>query len=112
MFIGVEYKLPMYDKVKFGLLSSTTFNNPFTYTEARLVAQYSPADWFEFNINYAYGTFGSSFGWMLNFHPKGFNFFIGSDNTYFGKFSPQFIPTGKLNTSIHFGFNVKWGERR
>ena len=110
MYISAEYKLPMYDKVKFGLLSATTFNGPHTYSEARLVAQYSPAKWFEFSLNYAYGSLGHSFGWMLNFHPKGFNFFIGNDNFYLGKYSPQLIPVGKIKMNINFGFNITWGS--
>ena len=112
MYISAEYKLPMYDKVKFGLLSATTFNGPHTYSEARLVAQYSPAKWFEFSLNYAYGSLGHSFGWMLNFHPKGFNFFIGNDNFYLGKYSPQLIPVGKIKMNINFGFNITWGSEK
>ena len=112
MFIGAEYRLPMYDKVKFGILSATTFHGPHTYSEGRLVAQYAPADWFEFNINYAYSTLGSSLGWMINFHPKGFNFFIGSDHFYLGKLSPQGIPLADLKLNINFGFNITWGASK
>ena len=110
MFLAAEYELPVYDKVKFGLLSQTTFNGPHTYAEGRLVAQYSPSEWFDISLNYAYGSLGSSFGWMLNFHPKGFNFFIGSDHFYIGKYSPQLLPVGKINMNISFGFNITWGS--
>jgi hypothetical protein len=49
---------------------------------------------------------------MLNFHPKGFNFFIGNDNFYLGKYSPQLIPVGKIKMNINFGFNITWGSEK
>lgn len=47
--------------------------------------------WFDATVNYGASTYGSSFGWMINFHPKGFNFFIGSDHQFFSV-TPQFVP--------------------
>ena len=69
MNIGAEYILPYYKNLKFGLLSSTHFNKPFTWSEARLSANVAPVRWFEASVNYAISSFGSSLGWVLNFHP-------------------------------------------
>lgn len=101
---GVEYALPMYSQVKFGLLSSTRFQGDYTWNEERISANYSPLSWLEGNINFGIGTYGADFGWQLNIHPKGFNFFIGMDHLL-GKVSKQFIP---LNSRAQFsmGMNV------
>ena len=108
--IGAEYALPMYKKLRFGFLSSTRINGPFTWSEARISANVAPVSWVEASVNYAYGSFGSSFGWVLNFHPRGFNFFIGT-NHLFGKVTPQGIPVGKANAHINIGFNITWRSR-
>lgn len=108
MNIGAEYALPVYDKLKFGLLSSTQFNGPFTWTEARLSANVNPTKWFGASVNYAYSTFGSSFGMLINFHPKGFNFFIGTDHML-GEVNTQFIPMNS-NANISMGFNIVLGH--
>lgn len=106
--VGAEYALPAYDKLKFGLLSSTNFNGPFTWTEARVSANVNPTKWFGASVNYAYSTFGSSFGMLLNFHPKGFNFFIGTDHMI-GEVNSQFIPLSS-NVNLSMGFNITLGH--
>ena len=109
--VGVEYALPIYDKLRFGLLSSTYINKPFTWTEARLSANVAPVDWFEASVNYAISKFGSSLGWVLNFRPRGFNFFIGTDHM-FTHITPQFVPVGKANMSVNMGFNITWKHKK
>lgn len=101
--VGVEYALPMYDKVRFGLLSTTRFQGDYTWNEERLSVNYAPCKWFELNINGGLGTFGGSFGWMLNVHPVGFNFFIGMDHTL-GSVSKQWVPL-RSNADFAMGIN-------
>lgn len=107
--IGAEYVFPYYKNLKFGFLSSTHINKPFTWSEGRFSANIAPISWFDASINYACSTFGSSLGWVLNFHPKGFNFFIGTDHMI-TKVNPQFIPIGHANANISLGFNVTFGD--
>ena len=109
--IGAEYALPMYKNLRFGFLSSNYINGPFSWSEARFSANVAPVKWFEASVNYGMGKFGSSFGWVLNFHPKGFNFFIGSNHT-FGKLTPQGVPVGNANAHINLGFNITWGQKK
>lgn len=111
MNIGAEYTLPYYKKLRFGLLSSTHFNKPFTWSEARISANVAPVDWFEASVNYAYSSFGSSLGWVLNFHPSGFNFFIGTDHMI-TKVTPQYVPVGNANANVCLGFNITWGKKK
>lgn len=108
MNFGAEYALPAYDRLKFGLLSSTRFNGPFTWTEARLSANVNPTNWFGAGVNYALSTYGSSLGLILNFHPKGFNFFIGTD-CMLGEVNSQFIPMNS-NANVSMGINFILGK--
>lgn len=109
MNIGAQYVFPYYKKLSFGFLSSTHFNKPFTWTEGRFYANIAPIKWFDASVNYAASTYGSSFGWILNFHPKGFNFFIGSDHMIF-KVTPQFVPVHNLNANFSMGINFTFGN--
>lgn len=104
--VGVSYTLPMYDKVTFGLLSTTRFQGDYSWNEERLSANYNPCKWFGMNVNGGIGTYGPSFGWMLNLHPTGFNFFVGMDHML-GKTSKEFIPLNS-NASFAMGINIVW----
>lgn len=106
--IGAEYVFPFYDKLRFGFLSSTRINGQYSWSEGRLSANVAPIKWFDASVNYGVSSFGSSFGWLLNFHPRGFNFFIGMDHLM-GKVNPQFIPVESANMNVSFGFNVTFG---
>ncbi|WP_308551788.1 hypothetical protein [uncultured Mediterranea sp.] len=44
-------------------------------------------------------------GWIVNFHPKGFNLFVGMDQLI-GKVSKQYIPIDHMNSNVSLGFNV------
>ena len=102
--VGVEYELPYYRKLKFGLLNSTCIAGPYTWTQFRLSANVAPVKIFSATANVAYGTYGFDFGWMLNLHTqKGFNLFVGMDHTL-GKLAKQGIPLNS-NASLNFGIN-------
>ena len=105
LVVGAEYALPMYDKLSFGLLSPSRFNGPYTWSEGRLSANVSPLSWLEGGVNVAVSSFGTSAGWILNLHPKGFSIFLGMD-CLVGKVNPQFIPVNNANASFSCGFNV------
>lgn len=109
--IGAEYAFPLYDKLHFGFLSSTRINGAYSWSEGRISANVAPVRWFNAGVNYAISSFGSSFGWLLNFHPRGFNFFVGMDHLM-GKVSPQFIPVKSGNMNISLGFNVTFGDKK
>lgn len=101
---GAEYTLPCYRKLTFGLLSSTRIAGKFTATECRLSANVAPVKVFSAGANFAAGTYGCSFGWMLNAHPRGFNFFIAMDHTL-GKLAKQGLPLSS-NASLNMGINI------
>ncbi len=51
----------------------------------------------------AFGSFGTSFGWLLNYHNTGFSIFLGMDHTL-GKVTKQWAPLSS-NASLNFGMN-------
>jgi len=103
MNIGGEYVFPYYRKLTFGLLNTTRIQGKYTWTNFRFSANVAPAKIFSAGVNVGLGTFGASFGWILNFHTKGFNLFAGMDHTM-GKLAKQGIPLSG-NTEFSMGIN-------
>lgn len=111
MNFGAQYTLSTYDRLNFGLLSSTRLQGRYTWTEARVSANVAPLSWFEASVNYALSNFGSAAGLMLNFHPRGFNFFIAADLPI-GKFEPAyFAPIHHAMTNVNLGINFTFGPK-
>lgn len=109
--VGVEYEIPYVKQISVGILYSAQTNELYTNEETRFFANLSPTKWFDLSANYAMTTLGESYGCVMNFHPKGINFFIGSD-FMITDVSPQYIPLNNLNSNIFFGFNIALGKRR
>lgn len=107
--IGAEYEMPFYKNLTGGFLFTQRIAGCFSWTEGRFLANVKPTKWFDASINYAASTYGSSLGWIINFHPKGFNFFIGSDHQFF-KITPQIVPVGKASAQITLGMNITFGS--
>lgn len=106
MNLGAEYNLPVYRRITFGFLSSTRFRGPYTWTDARLSANWEPLKWLDGGVSFSANSFAASMGWIINIHPKGFNFFLGMDHIL-GKTTKEFIPKTS-NASIALGMNVTW----
>ena len=98
-----EYTLPSYRKLTFGALSTTRFGT-FGWTDFRLSANVAPTNIFSASTSFGIGTYGASFGWLLNFHPKGFNIYLGMDHTM-GKVAKQMLPLSS-NAHVNFGINI------
>lgn len=104
--VGAEYNLPVYRKITFGVLSSTRIKGAYTWTEGRLSANWTPLSWIDGGVSFAVNNFTASMGWVLNIHPKGYNFFIGMDHLL-GKMSKEYIPLSS-NASINLGMSITW----
>lgn len=102
--LGVEYQLPMYQQMSFGLLGQHHFAGEYSWTEARLSANWTPLKWLNGGVNFGVNTFCTSAGWVLNIHPKAVNFFIGMDHIL-GKQTKEGVPLSS-NASINLGLNV------
>lgn len=100
----------MYRKLSFGALSSTRINGKYSWTEGRVSANWKPLRWLDGGVNFAVNTFTTSAGWILNIHPKGYNFFVGMDHIL-GKTSKEFIPLSS-NASVALGMNITFGSNK
>lgn len=106
--LGAEYEMPFYKKLTGAFLFTQYVGGCQSWTEGRFYANVKPSKWFDASVNYGASSFGNSFGWMINFHPRGFNFFVGSDHQFFNV-TPQLLPVGNASASINIGFNVTFG---
>lgn len=105
MNIGVEYTLPYYRQLTFGLLNTTRLAGTYNWTEFRISANIQPVKYISASANLVCGTYGVGFGWMLNVTTgKGFNLFLGMDRTP-GKLTKQFAP---LNSNANFNFGINF----
>ncbi len=104
--VGAEYTLPVYRKVSFGALCTSRINGAYSWTEGRLSANYAPLNWLDGGVSFAVNSFTTSMGWVLNLHPKGYNFLIGMDHIL-GKTSKEMIPLSS-NASLTVGMNITW----
>ena len=105
LVIGAEYEMPFYNKLSAGFLSTTKINGPYSWSEGRFAANISPLSWFEAGINYGISSYGSTMGWIVNFHPRVMSLFVGMDYIV-GKVSKQYIPLNNMNMNLSFGLNV------
>lgn len=105
MNIGVEYELPYYRPLSFGLLNTTRMAGGYTWTEFRLSANVIPVKYVSASANLVMGTYGVGFGWLLNITSgKGANLFLGMDRVP-GKLSKQLVPLNS-NFNFNFGLNI------
>ncbi|OAV68609.1 hypothetical protein Barb6XT_00914 [Bacteroidales bacterium Barb6XT] len=103
---GAEYSL-LDNMIGLGLLSSTSFNPFNVYTELTASANFRPVDWFAATLSYsAIHSHFKTYGIALNFSPKGFNFFLGSDYMI-SKVTPQFIPVNVGGSNLYLGMSIK-----
>ncbi len=100
---GVEYTLPYYRPLRFGLVNTTRFNGSFTWTDFRVSANVQPVKCLDLSANLGMGTYGVGFGWLVNVSTKGINFFLGMDRTL-GKLAKNGIPLNS-NASVNLGIN-------
>lgn len=108
---GLEFRMPFYDRLSLGILSSTRIIGPQTWSEGRFSLNVAPVRCFSLSANYGISHFGSSAGAALSLHCKGFNLFLGTDSYIpFFHLNPQGIPVRTLNTRVSFGLNFLFGK--
>ena len=111
MYLGAEYEMPFYKPLSAGILYSNRFGDEMGWYDVRGFLTVSPLKWFEASVNCGVSTYGTGLGWMLNFHPAGFSFFLGSD-FMITKVTPQFIPSNNMNASVTMGISIPFGKRK
>lgn len=100
---GVDYKLPVYDKLHFGLMNTTNLSSVFPMTEFRLSANIQPLKGVAASVSAAAGTYGTNYGFLLSLGNKGFNFTLGMDYANI-KMDKNYIPLTS-NADFHMGIS-------
>lgn len=113
MYLSTEYNMPFYKPLSVAVLYGKCFSKSqlTRWSELRGYVNISPLKWLEASVNVGHTTYGTSLGWLFNFHPAGFTFFVGSDYMI-TKVTPQYIPVDNLNSHITLGLNLALGKRR
>lgn len=108
---GFEAKMPFYERLSFGLLGTAHIDKGAKWYEGRFSANIAPLDWLSFATDYAYSSFGHSFGFVMNIHCQGFNFFVGTDSLLPVINLKNKVPTSRMNTNAAFGINFHFGKK-
>ncbi len=108
--VAGEYSL-LNDKIGIGLLSSTCFSAPKVWTELMASANFRPVNWFNATVNFSTSNLGHSLGAMINFCPRGFNFFIGSDYIPF-KYAKQGVPLSTAKVNLVLGMAITFNHSK
>lgn len=105
--VGTEYGFAQ-NKISLGLLGTMRFgiNN---YFEGMLSFNMKPCKWFSAAVNGSLSNIGHSLGAVINFHPRGFNFFIGTDYVL-ARYGKQFIPIDRAKTNVSIGMNFTFNH--
>jgi hypothetical protein len=113
MYLGAEYSMPFYKPLSVAVLYGHGFSSieANRWNDFRTYLNISPVKWFEATVNCGFSTYGTSLGWMLNFHPALLSFFIGSDYMV-TNVTPQFLPVDDLNSHFTMGINIPIGKRK
>lgn len=102
---GVEYALPIYNKVRFGALYTGRINGIYTWHQGMLSANYRPWKWLEINANTSISSTGTNFGGALNMNLGIAKLYIGADRI-FGDVSKEFIPIDNMNGQVNVGLTL------
>lgn len=111
MYVGAEYNMPFYRPLSVAVLYGKRFGSFGGWDDVRGYVNISPSKVVEASVNVGYSTFGTSWGWMFNFHPAGLSFFVGSDYML-TRVTPQYIPIDNLNGHVTLGVNFPLGRKR
>lgn len=102
--VSAEVEMPFYKPLKIGLLNTTRMMSNHAWNETRLSVNVAPVSWFAASLSGAAGSFGPTFGCMLNFHPKGFCFYTGFDCLP-SSFSHEGVPLNR-NVQLNLGMAI------
>lgn len=111
--IGAEYNI-LDGHIAFGVLSHTKFCQSFTYSELTASANFRAGNWFTWTLSHTFlgrnrpGVFGTT----INFHPAGFNLFLGADyiDLSFAKYRNIPIPRAMKSINVYFGLGFNFGK--
>lgn len=109
--VGLEFRMPFWQRLSAGVLGTYRFDGPYSWWETRGSVNLALLRWFSLSGNYAYSTYGESYGAAINFHPNGINLFVGIDSYKPAlNMTRQYIPIDSFNTNLAVGLNIAFGK--
>ena len=112
---GVEYNI-LNNHIAFGLLSHTEFCNAFTTTELTASVNFRIGRWLSTSFSHTFlnRNVPGTFGWALNIHPAGFNFFVGADfiDVRFAKYDSVPVPKMLKSANLYVGLGFNLGRAK
>ena len=111
--VGLEARMPFYEKLSFGLLGTHRFDGPYSWTEGRASINIAPLKKFSASCSYAVSDFGNSVGAAVNLHSAFLTLFAGVDSFLPAtNLTPQYVPIDSWNTNLTVGLNFTVGAYR
>ena len=111
--VGLEARMPFYEKLSFGLLGTHRFDGPYSWSEARGSVNIAPLKKVSASCSYAVSDFGKSAGAALNLHTAFLTIYAGVDSFLPAmNITPQFVPIDSWNTNVTLGVTLTVGAYR
>lgn len=111
--VGLEARLPFYERFSVGVLGTRRFDGPYSWSEGRISANIAPLRTFSASCSYAVSDFGTSLGAAVNLHSGFLTLFAGVDSFLpLMNVTPQFVPVDSWNTNLSLGLNLTIGKYR
>lgn len=106
--VAVEYVPQRAKWLKLGAITTQRIEGEYSSNETRATVggQYK---FIEVQVSGACGTYGPSWGWVLNLKPRGFNVFLGMDHVV-GGLTKKGIPLHS-HAGVYLGMNVTFGKK-
>ena len=109
--LGVEARLPFYERLSIGVLGTHHFAGAYSWTEGRASINWALLRIFAISGSYAVSTHGSSLGAACNIHLPGLTLFAGVDSFLpLLNVTPTYIPIDNCNTNLTVGLNISFGK--
>ena len=122
--LGLEVRLPVYQRLSLGALYSLRNGQGFNWNEGRISLNWNPLNFLSLSGSTTINEIFKSYGFAFNLHPGVVNLFFGCDviparvisvNSLSDNLSmiPSLvgIPTGDLNVNGYFGLSINIGRR-
>ena len=109
--LAAEYSF-LDERISVGILSHTRFGLNSTQSEITLSGNFRPLNWLSASLShtfFSHNRFGV-FGFAVNFHPNGFNFFLGSDFINFRMAKGAPIPVNMTSMNLYMGLGFNFGK--
>lgn len=108
--LGLDIAIPGYERLHFGILSSSRSQGQFSWNDLRVSANFNPINFLALSGSAVMGDHGFGYGGMLNICCKGINLFVGMDNIPSKLLPPSggtwdYFPLTS-NLSLNAGLNI------